>query len=267
MLTQGPKFSYFPNATKTYLLVENNLMESAKIVFGNAGISVTSSGRSVLGSPFGSLEFVHHFVFEKVKEWVSQVHVLSVIALPHPQSAFSAFIHGASNKWTYLSLTSSDIDHLFQPLEDAIRVKFLPALTGRDPPNDQVHNLLSLPPTHSGLGLLNPCSFSAFQYKASTAIKLPLVNGVLGESNKSAYEVHCAQLDLISEYKKLRTVKIKSMAQTLHDELPVDLQKQMDYVSEKGASSWVSVLPIQEQNFHMHKSSTCTNPRLGTPCA
>ena len=45
------------------------------------------------------------------------------------------------------------------------------------------------------------------------------------------------------------------MVQTLHDELPVDLKKQMDYASEKGASNWVSVLLIQEQNFHMHKSS------------
>ena len=29
----------------------------------------------------------------------------------------------------------------------------------------------------------------------------------------------------------------------------------MDYASEKGASSWVSVLSIQGQNFHLYKSS------------
>ena len=120
-----------PNATKTYLLVKKNLMESVMSIFGNTGISMTSNGRSILGLPFSSLEFVHHFVSGKVKEWVSQVHVLSVIALPYPQSAYSAFIHCFSNKWTYLSCTCLDKDHLFQPLEDAIRMKFLPVLTER----------------------------------------------------------------------------------------------------------------------------------------
>ena len=105
LLTHGPKYGYFPNVTKIYLLVKENLMESEMSIFSNMGISITSSGRCVLGLPVGSLEFVHQFVSEKVREWVSQVHILSDIALPHPQSAFSAFIHGVSNKWTYLSLT------------------------------------------------------------------------------------------------------------------------------------------------------------------
>ena len=155
----------------------------------------------------------------------------------------------------YLSRTCPDFDHLFQPLEDAIRVKFIPALMGRDPPNDQVRDLLSLPPRHGGWGLTNPCSLSDSSYKASTAITLPLVNAILGKSNQSAYEIHCAQLNLISEYKRNRSVEIEHAIQALRDELPVDLQKQMEYASEKGASSWVSVLPIQGQNFHPHKSS------------
>ena len=101
-----------------------------------------------------------------MRECVSNMHTLSDIALLHPQSAFVAFIHSISSKWTYLSRTCPDIDHLFQPLEDAIRVKFIPALTGRYPPNDQVRNLLSLPPRHGGLVLTNPCSLSDSSYKA-----------------------------------------------------------------------------------------------------
>ena len=132
-------------------------------------------------------------------------------------------------------------------------MKFLPVLTGRGPPNDQVCNISSLPPRHNSLGLLNPCSLSAFQYKAITATILPLVNTILDESNKSAYEVHCAQLDLISEYKKMRTVEVKSMARTLHDKLPVDLQKQMDYASENGLPAGSPFFLFK--NFHMHKSS------------
>ena len=52
----------------------------------------------------------------------------------------------------------------------------------------------------------------------------------------------------------MRSIEIKTTVQALCDKLPVDLQKQMDYVSEKGASSWVSILSIQDQNFHLHNS-------------
>ena len=52
------------------------------------------------------------------------IHILSDSTLPHPQLAFTASLHGISNKWGNLSLTSPNIDHLFQPLEDAIREKF-----------------------------------------------------------------------------------------------------------------------------------------------
>ena len=60
LLFQGPKYSYFPTVLKTHLVVKDNLMESAISIFGNTGISNTSSGRRVLGSPIGSKEFIYH---------------------------------------------------------------------------------------------------------------------------------------------------------------------------------------------------------------
>ena len=66
LLTQGPKYGYFPYPTKTQLVVKDDLMESATSIFGNTGISIMSSGRRVLGSPIGYQEFIHHFVFDKV---------------------------------------------------------------------------------------------------------------------------------------------------------------------------------------------------------
>ena len=45
LLTQGPKYDYFPNSMKTHLVVKDNLMEYVKSIFGNTGVSITSSGR------------------------------------------------------------------------------------------------------------------------------------------------------------------------------------------------------------------------------
>ena len=47
-----------------------------------------------------------------------------------PHSAYSAFTHGLSCRWTFVSKTMSDIQNLLVPLEHAIHECLLPALTG-----------------------------------------------------------------------------------------------------------------------------------------
>ena len=45
---------------------------------------------------------------------------------------YSSFTHGIISQWLYTMRTSPDVSSLLQPLEDAIRTKFLPSLLGRD---------------------------------------------------------------------------------------------------------------------------------------
>lgn len=92
-------------------------------------------GRKVLGARINSPKFILVFVPTKKAEQVTQLKLLADIAVPHPQAAFSAFVHGFSSKWTYLSCTYPGLDDLFQPLEDTIHQKFIPCLTGKEPPN------------------------------------------------------------------------------------------------------------------------------------
>ena len=56
-------------------------------------------------------------------------------------------------EWNFLSRTIGDIGRLLQPLEDAIRQQFLPALTGRSQPGDTERELMALPAGHGGLGM------------------------------------------------------------------------------------------------------------------
>ena len=105
----------------------------------------------------------------------------------------------------------SKIDHLFQPLEDTIKKSFIAALTGKDSPNDQLRNLLVLPSRLSGLWLQNPYSLSVLQYTASINITSPLVHTLLGESNNSAGEIQCDQLELIREHKKKKSTELRML--------------------------------------------------------
>ena len=97
----GPKFGYYPNAAKTWLVVKNNFSASAAAAaFANTGVKITSEGRPYLGVPIGTDDFVESFVSTKVQEWVAQLEKLALIACSQPHAAYAAFTHGLISKGT-----------------------------------------------------------------------------------------------------------------------------------------------------------------------
>ena len=66
------------------------------------------------------------------------------------------------------------ISHLFQPLEDAIRLKLIPSLTGHSACSAQEREILSLPCRLGGLGVVNPVDIADSQFTTSTRITASL---------------------------------------------------------------------------------------------
>jgi len=58
---------------------------------------------------------------------------------------------------------------LFEPLENAIRDQFIPALVGREV-SEAERQLVALPLQHGGLGLTDPRETAKTEYKHSTQI-------------------------------------------------------------------------------------------------
>ena len=52
-----------------------------------------------------------------------------------------------------------------------------------------------------------------------------------------------------------KQMKIKKTAQELHAKLPTLLQRSMDMSQERGASTWLSALPLLDHGFALHKSA------------
>ena len=59
------------------------------------------------------------YVQEKVAVWVREVECLTHFAVTQLHAAYGAYTHRLASKWTFLARTIRNIDHLFQPLEDA----------------------------------------------------------------------------------------------------------------------------------------------------
>ena len=89
------------------------------------------------------------------------------------------------DKWTYFFRTTPDLKHVLQPLEDYIRLRLLPALTGQEAFNDNLRSLVSLPARLGGMGIINPLAIGDMQYQSSVMITAPLSGLTLHPSTES----------------------------------------------------------------------------------
>ena len=121
--------------------------------------------------------------------------------------------------------------------------------------NDQLRNLLGLPARLGGIGVPNPAMMTDFEFAASLQITEPLKRLILAQEPTYTYEAMAEQMSAISEIRKKRRKNASQMAEELSQSLPPNLQRAIDLAKEKGASSWLTTLPIKEFGFCLHKGA------------
>ena len=254
----GPHYGYFPNGSKTYIVAKPEVAETAKEVFQGTGISISTEGRSYLGGAIGTTSFQNQLIDRKVREWAEEIRTLSEIARTEPHAAFAAFTHGLSSRWNYflrvMDLKTLSALELLLPLENAIRSLFIPSLTGHSPPGDLVRELLALPANLGGIGLINPLEIAIDQHSTSRKISAPLVELVVVQDHRIA-ECPETQRQIKAAVRTEKRSKLKHAAECLREQLPAPLQRSMELSQEKGASTWLTALPIDNHGFALHKAA------------
>ena len=69
----GPDLGYHPNAGKCWLVRKPDKEETARSIFEETAINITTEGRKHLGAALGSRSYLGQYVNGKVEEWVEQV--------------------------------------------------------------------------------------------------------------------------------------------------------------------------------------------------
>ena len=146
------------------MVVKESHLEFARTTFSDSGVHITIDGRTYLGSFIGSDDMKDSFVQTKVKSWIAELEKLTSFANTQPHAAFCAFTHGIVNKWRYLLRTTGQIEDSIQPLEDAIRHKFIPAVTGRSGFSENERQVVSLPARIGGLNICIPKELAKDEY-------------------------------------------------------------------------------------------------------
>ena len=246
----GPMFGYFPNPSKTWLVVKEAHLDRATEMFSDIKISV--EGRKYLGSFIGTEDGKTKFVDEKIGEWSKDIDALAQIGISEPQLAYAAYIYGTSKRWQFVCRTTPGISPLLQKLEDQIREKLVPIFTGRANINVTLRRIFSLPARLGGLSIQNPSLEADNEYQSSLQATLQLKESIIAQKDHLVID-NDRQKATINGIRRKKEERADALRNQLQVEIPEDLFKLIELSSEKGASSWLTSLPLKQFGFRLNK--------------
>ena len=176
---------------------------------------------------------------------------MAEFAKTQPQAAYSAFTHGEIHRFTYFLRTIPNMGEFLEPLDDVINNKLLPAILGTSTISDSDRNLYSLPVRCGGLGIPIFTDRADYDYHTSVQITAPLAAIMVTQGNTlpDPDEVKTAR----AEVHKQNTNLEKQREEIIMSTTSGSTKKAVDKAKEKGASSWLSTLPLDDQGFTLNK--------------
>ena len=148
-----------------------------------------------------------------------------------------------------------DLGNKLHPIEEALRFRLLPSITEQSNISDAERRVFALPARDGGLGIPIPTEAAAEQYSASRSITEPLVALCTRQNTEPLPNIYMVQEELKGETKKHRRENQWETSTTLKNSMPPTLQKAVELASEKGASTWLTTLPIRAHGFSLHKQA------------
>jgi len=115
-------------------------------------------------------------------------------------------------------------------------------------------NCLSLPVHLGGLGILSPVKNATHEHTSSMRISAPLALLITQQCMPPTdllLTTHEIKLQVRSEKRQT----LKAAADVLKTRLTPSLQRAMELAQEKGASKWLTVLPLEALGFDLHKTA------------
>ena len=200
----------------------------------------------------GTEEGRRKYFEELCDDWCSQLEVLSTIARTEPQAAYAAFTAGFKHKLTYFLRTIPNIADLVERVDNILDSKFIPAITENQTITERVRKLLSLPVRLGGLGLPIFSESCNIEFGNSRKISKYLINKIVAQDER--YEINPKrERDIHNQIKKEKETRNNELLDILRTEMSKEELRCNDVAQMKGASAWLTALPIEEEQFVLSK--------------
>ena len=252
IIEHGRKFGYFVNEAKSWLIIKNEEdHESAQRIFTDSGIQITTSGKRHLGAAIGSNEFRVEYSKKKIAKWQAEVEKLAEIAKTEPQAAYAAYIHGEQHRFSYFLRTIPGMSDLLEPLDRAITERLIPAMLGRQSISETERSMYALPIRNGGLGIPVVGEIAQNEFETSLQVTAPLATIMALQS------IDLPDISQVAECRStMRTQKAaceKENTEAVEQSLSPPTLRALIQAQEKGASSWLSAMPLKDLGFNLNK--------------
>lgn len=155
--------------------------------------------------------------------------------------------------------TIESFEDYTDPIHEVINEIFIPTLFGQvEPLADPLQELITLTPTQGGLGIPLLKEEAPQQFAASKKITALHKQSII-EQKLSPLE--CSE-DLKKQQQSLKAAIKRSKAERIDAKLSPDLLPYVNQARDKGASSWLNALPLQDQGLALNKQEFRDSLRL-----
>jgi len=270
----GPRFGYFPEPSKCVLIVTEDKLARAQLVFADLGFKVVSGAR-YLGGFIGESASLQPWIAQKVSKWASDVDILATAARAYPQAAYAGLQKSLQQEWQFVQRVTRDVGSHFNPIVKALHGSFLPALFGDNlPEHDPIHTLAGLPVKQAGLALPHPRTSAAQNYKASTLLCAEVFDALTHDDTPFSPADHASTLAAVhSATRAQHTARYAEILEaTLRGLSPLH-RRTISRAKDTGAWLWVmpssyhgTDLSAQEFRDALHLRYARTPPDLPSSC-
>ena len=252
----GPEYGYFPNASKTTLLVKPDLERAAVDMFDATGIAIRTGGARYLGGAVGQSTFIADNLDSHIASWVREMSLLADISLTQPHAAYSAFVRGMKSKWNYHIRSYPGLASSYRPLDDVINNKYIPTLTGRTEVSDSERKLLALPVRYGGLAIPVVSEDAEVQRRISEVVTGPVVRMLRSGSNELTPARIVSDTSVLRRHQNnqraaMHRTQLSELAPALSGPQRVLLETSRD----AGVGSWLTAEPLASCGFVLNKSA------------
>ncbi len=111
-----------------------------------------------------------------------------------------------------------------------------------------MRKIFALPTRRGELGIIDPLSLHR-EFAYSLIVTEPLTKLILQQQNQMSEEVSQQQSVLKASLKRQKNLVINVTDKEISVNLDTNLKRAVDLAKEKGASVWLTALPIEEHSF------------------
>ena len=233
--TYGKTIGYSPNSKSIIYDVNANSKES----WTEAGITYSSNGLEVLGSPIGDDNFIATYCTAKFEKIAIILDKLSIIAKSHPQQAWSVVNRSTKFKSSYIFRTTPSA-HVYSGSYNEALEKFLTTIIGRNLDEKLIFQSL-LPIGKGGLGLnIKASDHSDKQYTDSQMLSYNLTRHITHHEPMSLDSYDEIRNNLRANKKSFWDEKVNEFKLTIDD---VHI-KRLEEMQFSGSNHWLSCIPV-----------------------